>query len=95
MTSDGNKTTLFEHELQLYCVTFMLHGASISNVELYRAELKTPQQQTPGGPRIHGFGIDVQFSVPTMLAFERVFDQALIDKFKEIYTPKAVVNRIS
>lgn len=89
---DGFRSTVFEYDMQLFFVQFHVHGAAISNVEMYIARVEVMDD------------IALETSIADVISLtkkknlkyklERVYDPAIETAFREKYTPKATIRRI-
>ena len=105
---DGQRSTVFEYDLQLFFVVFFVNGTNINSVELYKPvlEYSTPTNASvavaiPAPSAVGVSGIEFK-SLASLLGttsgsrvvWQRDYTQAIIDSFIEKYTTKAVIRRV-
>jgi hypothetical protein len=88
---DGFRSTVFEYDMQLFFIQFIVEGAVISNVETYFARIEM-MDDIIWIPSYNETKI-VTTKIPKY-KLERVYDPAVENAFREKYTPKATIRRI-
>ena len=88
---DGFRSTVFEYDMQLFFIQFVVRGAVISDVEMYFARVQM-MDDIMLDSRTDEIKL-TKMNIPKY-KLERVYDTAIETAFREKYTPKATIRRI-
>ena len=89
---DGFRSTVFEYDMQLFFIQFYVHGAVISDVEMYFARVQMMDDIMLDSHNTDEIKLK-KMNIPKY-KLERVYDTAIEAAFREKYTPKATIRRI-
>lgn len=89
---DGFRSTVFEYDMQLFFIQFVVRGAVISDVEMYFARVQMMDDIMLDSHNTDEIKLK-KMNIPKY-KLERVYDTAIEAAFREKYTPKATIRRI-